>query len=334
MGEVVRLEHGSGGAASRELIDRCIYPHFHGKEYPELSDATAFTLDEGGFLTTDIYVIDPPVFPGGNIGRLAVLGTCNDLAVAGGRPAFLTVGLVLEEGFPLDVLDTILASLAQASSETGAVVLSGDTKVVPAGKGGGIFINTAGIGERVFPHSLTPRRVQTGDRVIVTGPIGSHGISILSAREGLDIGKDIQSDLAFLFPLCKILFSYGDSLRFARDATRGGVAAILNEACRENRFGILAREEAFPVVEEVRVAADLLGLDPLEIANEGVMLAVLASETADDACQKLRKHPLGRMSRIVGEITGENTGRVVLETRIGGRRILDLPRGLLLPRIC
>lgn len=334
MGEVIRLEHGSGGAASRELIDRCIYPHFQGKGYPELSDATAFTLDNGGLVTTDTYVVDPPFFPGGDIGRLAVLGTCNDLAVAGGRPAFLTVGLVLEEGFPLDDLDNILASLARASSETGTAVLSGDTKVVPAGKGGGVFINTAGIGERIFPHDLTSRRIQIGDRVIVTGPIGSHGISILSAREGLDIGKDIQSDLAFLFPLCKILFSYRENLRFTRDATRGGVAAILNEVCREKPFGIYTQEDAFPVAKEVSVAADLLGLDPLEIANEGVMLAVLSSESADDACRELQKHPLGRKSCIIGEITGENKGRVVLETRIGGQRILDLPRGLLLPRIC
>jgi hydrogenase expression/formation protein HypE len=330
----IKLEHGSGGALSRDLIDRLIFPIFKNKHFPRLSDATAFLLTEESLITTDSYIIDPPFFPGGDIGRLAVFGTCNDLAVSGGKPQYITLALILEEGFALASLEKILKSALEAAKEAGVQVLTGDTKVVPRGKGGNIFINTTGVGRRVFPFQLTPQSIKRGDLVIVTGPLGSHGIAVLAAREELKVAKHLKTDCAFLYPLCSDFFTFGSQLRFLRDATRGGAAAILNEICQHQDFGIEVREEAFPVEDEVALAADILGLNPLEIANEGVAVAVVASSVAEEACRKLKNQPLGRRAAIVGEITGNNEGRAILKTRAGGRRILDYPRGLLLPRIC
>jgi len=330
----IKLEHGSGGALSRDLIDKLIFPIFKNKYFSQLSDATAFYLTEEALITTDSYVIDPPFFPGGDIGRLAVFGTCNDLAVSGGKPHYITLALILEEGFALASLEKILKSALEAAEEAGVQVLTGDTKVVPRGKGGDIFINTTGVGRRVFPFPLTPQSIKNGDVVIVTGPLGSHGITVLAAREELKVVKHLKTDCAFLYPLCSELFTFGSELKFLRDATRGGAAAILNEICQHQDFGIEVREEAFPVEDEVALAADILGLNPLEIANEGVAVAVVSPSVAADVCRKLKNQPLGKRAAIVGEITGNNEGRVFLKTTAGGRRILDYPRGLLLPRIC
>jgi hydrogenase expression/formation protein HypE len=332
--ELIRLEHGSGGALSRELVEQIIHPALRNDDYPELLDATTVAIEGRVALTTDTYVVDPPFFPGADIGRLAVFGTCNDLAVSGAEPRFLTVGLVLEEGFPVADLKRALSSLAAAAREAGVSVVSGDTKVVPVGKGGGIYVNTTGLGARRATQALSPHAPRPGDVVIVSNAIGSHGIAVLAARERLSVGANIRSDCANLWPLCRDLLELGDELRFMRDATRGGVAAVLNETAAGGAFGILVRERDIPVAAEVRTVAEILGLDPLVVANEGVLVAVVSRASAEPALRSLRAHAAGAAAAAVGVVTDERPGRVVLETSIGGRRILDFPRGLLLPRIC
>jgi hydrogenase expression/formation protein HypE len=245
------------------------------------------------------------------------------------------VGLVLEEGFPTADLQRALESVRQASEQAGVFVISGDTKVVPAGKGGGIFLNTTGVGQAMGDHSLGVDNIRTGDSVLISGPVGSHGLAILATREGLKIGASIRSDCAPLFPLCEALYGLGDRLRFMRDATRGGAAAVLNETVSHSKeYGLEVSETAFPVTGTVAAAADLLGLNPLEIANEGVLIAVVAREAAAQALSLLHSFPIGREACQIGVVSDRYPGQVILETSVGGRRILDLPRGLLLPRIC
>jgi hydrogenase expression/formation protein HypE len=335
LSERISLEHGSGGALSRQLTEELIYPILSSDAYQELADSTAFEISGRTFITTDTYVVDPVFFPGGDIGTLGVFGTCNDLAVCGARPRYLTVGLVLEEGFPTSDLRRVLESIRAASERVEVRVISGDTKVVPAGKGGGIFLNTTGVGEALGDHLLSVNNIREGDSVLVSGPVGSHGLAILASREGLKIGANLRSDCAPLFPLCQSLYELGQPLRFMRDATRGGVAAVLNEAISQNRrCGMEIQETAFPIPGAVEAASDLLGLNPLEIANEGVMIAVVSPEDTAEALSRLHSLEAGRKACRVGEVTDRYPGRVVLETAVGGRRILDLPRGLLLPRIC
>jgi len=299
-----------------------------------LNDASPFRLEGQGLLTTDTYVVDPPFFPGGDIGRLAVFGTCNDLAVCGATPLALSLGLVLEEGFRLEDLRRVLHSVRTAADEAGVRVITGDTKVVPAGKGGGIYLNTAGVGRADPGLSLSPSRMREGDRVLVSAPVGAHGLAVLAARESLQVGASLASDCANLHPLCARLAALGPALRCMRDATRGGVAAVVNELASGSGLGLALVEEDFPVDGTVAAAAGLLGLNPLEIANEGVLVAVVDSEAEGRALEILRAHPLGRQARCVGSVAVGHPGRVVLETSIGGRRFLDMPRGLLLPRIC
>jgi len=330
----IRLEHGSGGALSRDLVESVIHPALRSEAYRELTDASPLEPGSDLLLTTDGYVVDPPFFPGGDIGRLSVLGTCNDLAVCGARPFSLSLAITVEEGFPLDRFRSVLESAAAAARETGTRIVTGDTKVVPRGKGGGIFVTSAGVGRKVFPHRLSPAVVRPGDRILVSGPLGAHGITILAARESLPVGGTLKSDAAFLFPVAGSLFPLGESLRFMRDATRGGVSAVLNEAVQGAAWGIEVEEDAFPVSADVRAVSDLLGLNPLEIANEGVLVAFVAAESADRALAAVRSQALGREARLVGRVTEDHPGSIIMVTRIGGKRRLDFPRGLLLPRIC
>ncbi len=331
---LIRLEHGSGGALSRDLVESIVYPAFASDAYPELSDASPLEPGSDLLLTTDGYVVDPPFFPGGDIGKLCVFGTCNDLAVCGARPLSLSLAMTLEEGVPIPLVQRALASAASAAQEAGARIVTGDTKVVPRGKGGGLFFTTAGVGRRVFPHPLSPSRVRPGDVVIVSGPLGAHGVTILAARESLPVGTTLHSDAASLYPLASALFPLGESLRFMRDATRGGVSAVLNEAAGGASWGLEVEEDGFPVDPDVKAVCDLLGLNPLEIANEGVLVAIVAGEASAKALEAMQSLPLGRKARLVGKATTENAGRVTMVTSIGGRRLLDFPRGLLLPRIC
>ena len=243
----IRLEHGSGGALSRELIESVIFPRLKSSFYTSLADATDFSAEPLMAYTTDSFVVDPPFFPGSNIGTLSVFGTCNDLAVSGGRALYLTLALIIEDGFGIADLEKIIDSISSAVGEAGVHILSGDTKVVPAGKGGGIFINTSGIGKKVFTESLGGDRMVVGDRVIVSAPIGSHGLSVLAAREGLKVADSLLSDCRFLYPGCSALFGLQARLRFLRDATRGGVSAVLNEAVAGRSIGIVVDEGALPV---------------------------------------------------------------------------------------
>ena len=337
--ERIKLEHGAGGALSRWLTEELIFPYFKNKSYPDLSDSACVSSQGEVLITTDSYVVDPPFFPGGDIGRLSVFGTCNDLAVCGGKPLYVTLGLIIEEGFSIDELKSVLSSVNTAAREADVKVITGDTKVVPSGKGGGIYINTSGYGQKIFPYSISPHNIQKGDFVIVTGSIGAHGITVLAARESLRIASELRSDTAFLFPLCCELFSLGPELRFLRDATRGGVASVLNETVSDTDLSLEVRESCFPLDDKIAAAADILGLDPLEIANEGVFIAIVSKTASALALKKLRSHRLGKRAEIVGEVTGTQpattrSGKVLIETSIGGKRILDYPRNLLLPRIC
>ena len=273
----IRLEHGSGGAMSRELVEDAIFPLFRGDAFPELLDTGALEAGSDLLLTTDGYVVDPPFFPGADIGKLAVYGTCNDLSVSGARPICLSLALVIEEGFPMEDLRRAMASAAEAVREAGARVVTGDTKVVPRGKGGGLFITSTGVGRRMFGYPLSPRAIQAGDGVIISGPVGAHGLTVLAARESLPVGGSLRSDAANLYPAVSSLFPLEQGLHFMRDATRGGVSAVLNEIVQGSRMGIVVEDDAIPVSDDVRTVCGLLGLSPLEIANEGVFVAVVAA---------------------------------------------------------
>jgi hydrogenase expression/formation protein HypE len=336
MDELIRLEHGSGGELSRKLVEEVIHPYVRCPASADLPDAARLDLAGPIAVTTDSYVVDPPFFPGSDIGRLAVFGTCNDLAVSGARPRALTLALVLEEGLPIAVLRRVLASVKAAAAEAGVEVVTGDTKVVGRAspeRDPGLYLNTAGVGEIIF-EPLGRSVVRPGDRLIISGPLGAHGVAVLAARENLSAAAGIRSDCALLWPLAERLFSLGPAVRFLRDATRGGLAAIANELCRGAGFGITVREAALPSDPDLTAVLDLLGLDALEVANEGVLVAVVAGDAAEAAVALLRGHPTGARAVIAGEVTASGLGRVVLETRIGGLRLVDFPRGLLLPRIC
>ena len=330
----IKLEHGSGGALSRELTEDVIYPIIKNDKYTELSDAATINVDGEIAFTTDTFVVDPIFFPGGDIGKLAVCGTCNDLSVSGAKPLYLSLGLVLEEGFSIAELERVLKSVKSTADMAGVKIITGDTKVVPKGKGGKIFINTTGIGKKVFKYEISTDRINPGDSVIVTGPLGSHGIAVMANRESISIGSQIKSDTSFLYPMCQNLFSLGTDLKFLRDATRGGVAAILNEICADNSFGMNILEPLIPILPDVQAVSDILGLNPIEIANEGVLIVIVADNSASHAIDIIKQHTAGREAAVIGKVTETYPGKVILETKIGGKRILDYPRGLLLPRIC
>ena len=333
MNESVRLEHGSGGALSRSLIENTILPRLNNRTLSSLTDAADLGSLEGVCLTTDSFVVDPPFFPGGDIGRLAVFGTCNDLAVSGATPKYLSLAFVLEAGFPMIDFERILESIADACDTAGVDIVTGDTKIVETGSGGGAYINTSGIGTRENEHDLSPNRIELGDKVIISDPIGSHGIAVLAAREQLPGAERVVSDCRNLYPSTRALNTLGPSLKIMRDATRGGVAAVTNELIDGGSYGIELVESTIPVLPEVRTAARLLGLAPIEIANEGVFVAIVSETVADEAVDLLKGSGCVSPS-IVGTVSANNPGRVTLETNVGGTRIVDLPRGLLLPRIC
>lgn len=330
------LAHGSGGRLTRELVEGIFVARFGGSELPRLSDAATFRTLAGRLaFTTDSFVIKPLFFPGGDIGKLAVCGTVNDLAVSGARPEHLSCGMVIEEGFPLADLDRIACSMAMAAKQAGARIVAGDTKVVENGAADGIFINTAGVG-RVSPKArLGPEFARPGDAVIITGTVGDHGMAITALRKGLKFDTDIESDCAplngMLAPLVEKL---GGEVRFMRDATRGGLAAVLNELADGRPWGISLEEADIPVAEQVRAICELLGFDPLYVANEGKAVAVVSARCADKAVGILRRSPLGRKAAVIGEIIKGGKGMVRLRTAIGGERIIDMPVGDQLPRIC
>lgn len=334
MMDIIKLEHGSGGALSRKLTEELIYENLKNERYPELSDATILDIKGQFAFTTDTYTIDPLFFPGGDIGKLAIFGTCNDLAVSGAKPLYLSLAFVIEEGFPIADLKRILSSIRRAANEAGIRIVTGDTKVVPKNRGGGIYINTTGIGTREFRHRISGSRIESGDAVVISGPIGSHGIAIMASRESLPVGPQVKSDVAFLYPLCRNLYQLGEDLKFMRDATRGGIAAVLNEAISDTELSMNINESSIPLGEKVDAISNILGLNPLEIANEGVFIAVVRGSKGERALSLLRETRGGDRAQIIGHVDSAYPGKVILETISGGKRILDFPRGLMLPRIC
>ena len=332
----ILMAHGGGGRLTQMLVERLFVSSFDNPALAELHDGAI--VEAGGArlaFSTDSFVIHPLFFPGGDIGSLAVHGTVNDLAMCGARPLALSSGLILEEGLPIDDLWRIVRSMERAAKASGVPIVTGDTKVVDRGKGDGCVVNVSGIG--LVPPGLviSPKRARPGDKVLVSGEVAVHGVAILSVREGLRFETTLETDSAPLNGLVEtLLAAAGEKVHVLRDPTRGGVATTLNEIAVQGNVGIRLEESAIPIGEEVRGACEILGLDPLYVANEGKCLVIVAPDAADLALATLRKHPLGANAAVIGEVTAEPSRKVLLRSRIGGLRLLDLLTGEQLPRIC
>ena len=341
MSEIVMLAHGSGGTLGHELIERLFLKHLRDPTLGALEDASNLTLcGEDGVMpgqpvfTTDSYVVQPLFFAGGDIGKLAVCGTVNDLAMRGARPLYLSVGFILEEGLPLDDLERIVASMAATAERAGVRIVAGDTKVVERGSADKLFINTAGIGLVPPGLSISAKGARPGDVVLINGAVGDHGLAIMTQREGLRFESSLASDCAPLNGLVDAMLATGAEIHVLRDPTRGGLATTLNELAGQSQVGIEIDETAVPLHEPVRVASELLGLDPLYVANEGKLVAIVPQQAAPLLLKAMRAHPEGREAAIIGRVGAKNPGRVVLRTVLGTRRLLDMLAGEQLPRIC
>ena len=332
----VTLAHGGGGQLTDELIHGAVLPRLGNSLLDGLLDSALLPAsgEDRLAMTIDSYVVQPWKFPGGDIGRLAVSGTVNDLAVCGGEPIGIALGLILAEGFELSSLNQVLDSIAQAGNEAGVPVVTGDTKVVGRGQSDGIYITTAGMARVPKRRNLSPQRVQPGDVLIVNGPVGEHGLAVMLEREMPQVKSVLRSDAAPLNGLIKSLLEKVPDVLFMRDATRSGLAGVACDLARDTGWRITLDESRIPVRPEAEHAAEMLGLDPLEVANEGKVVAVVRPYEADAAIQALRRHPLGREARVIGHIGGIADGLCELKTLIGGRRIIQKPYGEQLPRIC
>jgi hydrogenase expression/formation protein HypE len=334
--DLILLGHGSGGRLSHQLLDDLIIPTLSGTPPTGQNDAALLDAVPGRLAcTTDSFVVDPIFFPGGTIGSLAVHGTVNDLAMMGARPLWLSVGLILEEGFSKCDLQKILEDMRLAADSCGVRIVTGDTKVVPRGKADKIFITTSGIG--VIEHTITIHgaNAKPGDAIIINGTVGDHGVAVMAGREGLKVGTNICSDSSALNGLvADIIAEAGDSLHVLRDPTRGGVATTIKEIAAQSAVSITLSEEALPVNPAVRGVCSILGLDPLFVANEGKLLAFVAAESAERVLACVRRHPLGGQADIIGRVTAGDSGRVRMETVIGGMRAVEMLAGEQLPRIC
>ncbi|WP_047396147.1 hydrogenase expression/formation protein HypE [Chitinibacter sp. ZOR0017] len=332
----VDMSHGSGGRAMAQLIDELFARHFANDILAEQGDGAVLPSLNGGRLVmaTDSHVVSPLFFAGGDIGCLSVHGTINDVAMMGARPLYLSAGFILEEGFPLADLQRIVASMAAAAREAGVPIVTGDTKVVEAGKGDGVFITTTGVGVVPEGIDLKASNIKVGDKILVSGMLGDHGVAIMSQRENLTFETTIQSDTAALHTLVAAMLESVPTLHALRDPTRGGLAAVLNEFAHASGHGMVIREAAIPVRSEVAAACELLGLDPLYVANEGKLVAYCAAADADALLAAMRNHPLGRDAAIIGEVIADEHAFVQMETVFGGRRMVDWLNGEQLPRIC
>ena len=333
----IQMAHGGGGRVMRNLIGQMFLPAFSesSETAPPPHDSAVLALDtERLAFTTDTFVVSPLFFPGGDIGHLAIYGTVNDLAMAGAKPEWLSVGFILEEGLPLETLQRIVDSMQQAAREVGVRIVTGDTKVVDRGKGDGVFINTSGVGRIAPGVEIGPRRVQPGDVLLLSGDIGRHGIAILSVREGLEFEGALGSDCASLADLVQAMLRAERDIHCLRDLTRGGLAAALNEIALDVQVGIELEETAIPVAEPVSSACELLGLDPLYVANEGRLVAIVSPEAAERVLAAMRAHPAAPQAAIIGRVTDRHPGVVELRNPLGGARIVDLLSGEQMPRIC
>jgi hydrogenase expression/formation protein HypE len=331
----VLLAHGGGGKLSHQMIQKIFISQFKNDLLDPLHDGAMFTL--GGTrcaFSTDSYVINPIFFPGGDIGTLAVNGTVNDLAMCGARPLYLSSAFIIEEGLPMEDLWRVVLSMKQAAEAAGVQLVTGDTKVVDRGKGDKLFINTSGIGIIPDGVQINPKQAKPGDKIILSGSIAEHGIAIMSVREGLEFETQIESDCAPLNGLVETMLATSKEIHVLRDPTRGGVASVLNEIAETAQVGISIREEHIPVSEEVRGACEILGFDPLYVANEGKLIAFVSAEAANNVLKVMRAHPLGKNAILIGEVVANHPGTVIMKTRIGGSRVVDMLSGEQLPRIC
>jgi hydrogenase expression/formation protein HypE len=347
--ERITLAHGSGGEPSLKLVKELFLREFNNPFLSPLTDSAILTIPspqsspQGGegqgegariAFTTDSYVVKPLFFPGGDIGKIAIAGTINDLSVMGARPLFISCGLIIEDGFDYETLEKIILSMKKTASEAGVQVVTGDTKVVEKGAADKIFINTAGIGLIMDGIELKREKIKIGDSIIISGTIGDHGISVLSKREGIELESEIESDCKPLNSLITTVLESGADVKFMRDPTRGGLAATLNEFANNMNWGIQLNETEIPIRDEVRSVSDILGFDPLYIANEGKVVIVVSAMDKDKVLNIMKTHPHGRGARIIGEIISSPKGVVTLKTIVGGTRIVDMPSGEQLPRIC
>ena len=331
----ILLDHGSGGKISHRLTTDMLLPVFDNPILAELNDGAIFELNGMRMaFSTDSYTVDPIFFPGGNIGDLAINGTVNDIAMCGATPLYLSVGLIIEEGFARTDLEKIINDMGTAAEKADVTVVTGDTKVVPKGAVDRIFINTSGIG--LIPHSVNVAspNAKAGDRIILSGTIADHGITILTRREGLSFESDLTSDTAPLNHMVKQMFAASNNIHVLRDPTRGGVGTALNEIAEKSQIGIKIYEDKIPLKKEVAAACELLGFDPLYLANEGKLLSFVAQEDADAVLSAIRANQYGKDAAVIGEVIADHTGKVFMETRIGGERLLDMLAGEQLPRIC
>ena len=331
----VLLAHGGGGKLTQQLIEKLFLPAFSNPFLEARHDGAVLRLNDVRLaFTTDSYVVQPLIFPGGTIGDLAVNGTVNDLAMCGARPLYLSAGFILEEGLAMETLRTVVESMRKAAADAGVTLVTGDTKVVDKGKGDGVFINTAGIGVVESVRDIGPAAVQPGDVVIVSGDLGSHGVAVLSEREGLEFAPPVKSDTASLWPAVDALFRAGIEVHCLRDLTRGGLASALNEIAGARGVSIRIEERLIPVEEPVQAACEILGFDPLYVANEGRFAAFLPAADADRALETLRRNPVSHRAAYIGQVEDGHAGAVLLRSRIGGTRVVDMLSGEQLPRIC
>jgi hydrogenase expression/formation protein HypE len=334
--DAIQMAHGAGGRMMQRLLDSVFLRAFDNPALALQHDGAFLEVGAGRLaISTDSFVISPLFFPGGDIGSLAVHGTVNDLAMCGARPLALTAGFILEEGLPMETLRRIVGSMTTAAAQAGVPIVTGDTKVVDRGKGDGVFINTTGVGVVPLGVCISPDAAKPGDRILVSGTIADHGVAIMSVRRGIEFGTTVESDSASLVDLVAgLLDAVGADVRVLRDPTRGGVASVLCEIAGASKAGLRIEESRIPVREEVRAACEILGLDPLYVANEGKCLVIVAPESAEAALAALRRHPLGAAAAIIGEVVADHPGRVVQKSRIGGSRIVERLSGEPLPRIC
>jgi len=331
----ILLAHGGGGKLSQQLLEKMFLPAFVNDALEARHDGALLDLPTGKLaFTTDSYVVKPLFFPGGDIGSLAVNGTVNDLAMCGARPLYLTAGFILEEGLPMDTLWRVVQSMRRSAAQAGVQVVSGDTKVVDRGKGDGVFINTAGIGIREYENPISPAQVRPGDAILLSGDIGRHGIAIMASREGLEFETALESDCAPLSAPVLDMLAGGITVHCLRDLTRGGMASALVEIAETAHVGIEIEEPAVPVLESVRGACEILGFDPVYLANEGRFIAFTPAEEAERALRRLRSHPAGENACIAGTVKKGNPGLVTMRSSIGTSRVVDMISGEQLPRIC
>lgn len=337
MDEKILINHGSGGKMMREIIKDIFLAEFDNQILSAGTDSALLDIpSESIAFTTDSYVVEPIFFPGGDIGKLAVCGTVNDLSVSGAEPKYLTCSLIIEEGFAFTELKAIIKSMSQAAREAGVIIVTGDTKVVNNGKCDKIFINTSGIGilKSQYKHISYGTNIKIGDKILINGTIADHSMAILQAREDIKMDSTIHSDCAPLNKMIKELLDAGINIKFMRDATRGGIATVLSELVEDCNFGIFLQEDQIPINDKVRGMCEIFGFDPLHAANEGKVIMIISDEDSEKAINILKQNKYGENSAIIGEITESNQGKVILETEIGGRRIIDMLAGEQLPRIC